>query len=314
MRSLPTGLLRKNMEKNKGVIFNIQRFSTHDGPGIRTTVFLKGCPLRCWWCSNPESQSGRPQLMVRDIKCAGCLKCMDACPESAIIMTGDGVRIINWDVCTQCLKCVEACLYESLCTAGRMEDVDSILEEVIRDEVFYRNSGGGVTVSGGEPMTQADFLVSLLKGLKGQGLHVALDTTGYAPWEKYELVLPMVDLVLFDIKHFDPARHLEYTGLDNRLILENGKKIAGRVKTWLRMPLIPGINDSEEMIAALADTALDWDVEKVSILPYHEGGRSKAEQAGMKYPMPEVTPPDDDRLEEITNMMAKAGVTVSVRH
>ena len=252
--------------------------------------------------------------MVRDIKCAGCGKCVQACPEQAISMTEEQGRVIDWSRCNQCLLCTWACLYESLCQAGRSLTADEAVIEALKDEVFYKNSGGGVTISGGEPMVQTEFLAALLPKLKETGLHVSLDTTGYAPWEKYERILPEIDLVLFDLKHLDPEMHRKWTGVDNHLILENGARIAQKVRTWLRLPLIPGFNDSEPHLQAVAATARKWGVEKISILPYHDGGRSKAEQIGMKYGLEDVEPPDDKRLDGIAALMAAAGVTVSIRH
>lgn len=298
----------------KGLIFNIQRFSIHDGPGIRTTVFMKGCPLSCRWCSNPESMSGRPQLMVRDVKCAVCGACVEVCPEKAISLTAEHGRRIDWDSCTQCLECVPACLYEALTAVGRYADVGEVVQEVIRDEVFYKNSGGGVTLSGGEPMIQYEFVRDLLAACKEQGLHTALDTTGFAPEDHFAGVLPYIDLVLFDLKQLDPEKHLEYTGVDNDLILKNGRFIAGKVRTWFRIPLIEGFNDSPDQMRVIAEMAKELGVEKISLLPYHEGGMSKAAQIGRTYQMNEARAPEEERIQELKDIALEVGVEATVGH
>ena len=294
---------------NTAIVFNIQRFSIHDGPGIRTTVFLKGCPLRCAWCSNPESQAARPQIMVRDIKCVGCGECVRVCPEGAVTLTPEQGRRIDWQRCAQCLKCAEACGYESILVSGREMKVEEILAEVVRDEVFYRRSGGGVTVSGGEPMMRHRFLRRFLPACREAGLHVALDTTGFAAERDYLEVLPHIDLLLFDIKTLDPERHLQATGVDNQVILANAETLAPRVRTWFRLPLIAGFNDSEEHIRAVADLAARLGVEKISLLPYHEGGRSKAAQVGMAYGFEAGAAPEEERIEALLKTIESAGLS-----
>jgi pyruvate formate lyase activating enzyme len=193
-------------DDEKGMVFHIQRFSVHDGPGIRTTVFLKGCPLRCRWCSNPESQPFVPSLMVRNINCGGCGVCAPACPRQAITID-QGQRKIDRTRCNDCLQCVEACHYDALHRCGSLLSVAEIVAEVCQDRLFYKNSGGGMTLSGGEPLAQPQFARSLLAACREQGLHTALETSGHAPWEQMEAVLRFVDLTLFDLKHLDPERH-----------------------------------------------------------------------------------------------------------
>lgn len=296
--------------RKEGLIFNIQRFSVHDGPGIRTTVFMKGCPLKCLWCSNPESQDPFPHVMTRDITCQACGACVPACGRGAITVNADG-RSIDREKCDNCLACVSACQYDSLLLCGRYATVDEVLAEVARDSHFYNNSGGGVTVSGGEPLSQPDFVTQLLLSSKERGLHTALDTTGYAAWETMEGVLNLVDLVLFDVKHLDPEQHLKATGVDNRVILENLKKASSRVETWIRVPLIAGFNDAEEQIRELAKLAKSLDVGKISLLPYHEGGRSKSKQMGKPYGWQDGNAPIDDHITRLKGIIEAENVPVS---
>ena len=302
----------ENSENSTGVVFNIQRFSIHDGPGIRTTVFMKGCPLKCSWCSNPESQEPGPQLMVRDIKCVGCGHCADACPAGAIALSDTGGRRIDWDRCAQCLKCVAACLYDSLTVIGTRMSVAEIVEEVEKDRIFYKNSSGGVTISGGEPLQQHEFVYKLLQALKQQGLHTALDTSGCAPAEAFDLILPHLDLCLFDIKHLKPDIHRQHTGVDNDLINANARRVAGKVPTWFRIPLIHQFNDSETEFKKVVELALELGIEKISLLPYHEGGKSKSVQIGSTYAMDPAAAPAEDHIQRLIQVAAHMGMTCTV--
>ena len=298
----------------EGMIFNIQRFSLHDGPGIRTTVFLKGCPLRCDWCSNPESQSPSPQLMVRQVACIGCGQCLASCPRGALSLKAER-RSIDWVRCDQCLQCVEACLYQSLLLCGRSISTQEVVRECLRDKPFYDRSGGGVTLSGGEPLGQARFVLQVLGACKALGLHTALDTSGYAPWPVLESVLAAIDLLLFDLKHLDPERHRQVTGLDNALILENLEKAASSgARIWLRIPLIADLNDGEEHFRQVCLLALDRRIEKISLLLYHEGGKSKAEQTGRPYRAGSAAAPSPERLELLRKIADEHRILVSVGH
>jgi pyruvate formate lyase activating enzyme len=302
-----------NDDKIKGLIFNIQRFSIHDGPGIRTTVFMKGCPLRCLWCSNPESQGFTPELIVRDINCRRCGACAQACPQGAITVSREKGRTIDWDRCDRCLKCVDACIYNALNRCGQYLGVSEVLDEVLRDEAFYRNSGGGITVSGGEALSQPRFVLNLLSASRQRGLHTVLDTTGHAARENLDSVMPFVDLVLWDIKHLDTREHRRTTGAGNELILENLDRVARFGKTiWLRVPLIAGFNDAPEHIRALAVLGKTKGAEKISLLPYHEGGRTKCEQSGRPYPFPEGRTPADEHIEHLKRMIEREGLKASV--
>ena len=235
-----------------GITFNIQRFSTEDGPGIRTTVFLKGCPLRCAWCHNPEGLSPRPELVWYDVRCIGARDCLRACPVGALELTPAGMRI-DRERCTVCGECARACPAGALEVIGREWTPQALLAEVEKDRLFYETSGGGVTFSGGEPMYQAEFVREAARLCRRAGIPVALDTCGAAPWEQYEAVLPWVDLVLYDLKIWDPDRHRAATGADNARILENARRIAAAGPAmWIRTPVIPGYTDDEANIAALA--------------------------------------------------------------
>lgn len=302
---------RASNRGKEGLIFNIQRFSVHDGPGIRTTVFMKGCPLKCLWCSNPESQDPFPNLMARDINCQACGACALACDRDAITVDDQG-RHIDREKCDNCLTCVSACSYDSLLSCGRYMGVEEVLAEVVRDSDFYANSGGGVTISGGEPLSQPEFVTGLLASCKEEGLHTTLDTTGYAAWEIMEQVLTLVDLILFDVKHLDPEQHRNATGVDNRIIMENLKRASQRVLTWIRVPLIAGFNDLEEQIRELARLAKSLGVEKISLLPYHEGGMSKSRQMGTEYCLRNAHAPASDHISRLKEIGEGEGVPVSV--
>lgn len=296
----------------KGLIFNIQRFSIHDGPGIRTTVFMKGCPLNCLWCSNPESQDPFPNLMVRDLKCTGCGACVKACPRGAVTISEESGRRIDWSRCNHCLACVDACIYGSLNICGRYMKINEVLKEIMADADFYRNSDGGVTVSGGEALVQADFVAALMRACREQGIHTTLDTTGFSPWEKLSGVLEYTDLVLFDIKHLDPLKHREATGVGNQLILKNLLALAGEKRLWLRMPVIPGYNDSCENILAVADLCKSIRAERLSLLPYHEGGKSKSPQIGKTFAFPEGRVPSDEHMSKLRELAGRDGLTVTI--
>jgi len=304
-------VFRASNNGREGLIFNIQRFSVHDGPGIRTTVFMKGCPLRCLWCSNPESQDSFPNLMTRDVSCHACGACALACDRKAITVEAEGRRI-DRARCDNCFTCVSACPHDSLLSCGRYAGVQEVLDEVVRDRDFYANSGGGVTVSGGEPLSQPEFVTGLLASCKDVGLHRALDTTGYAAWETMEHVVKLVDLVLFDVKHVDPKKHRNATGVDNRLIMENLKRTSQVVETWVRVPLIAGFNDAENEIGELAKLGKALGVARFSLLPYHEGGVSKNRQMGKAYRCPDAQAPDGERLELLKEIIEGAGVPVSL--
>lgn len=274
---------------NKAIFFDIQRNSFVDGPGIRTTVFFKGCNLKCAWCHNPESQSAKPQMMFYKDKCTGCGKCKSVCPY-------------HLEQCELCGKCTLYCPVDARKVCGKEHTVDEVLKEVLKDKAFYETSGGGVTFSGGECMLQIDFLVEILKKCKENGIHTAVDTAGHIPFESFEKILPYTDLFLYDIKIFDSQKHKQYVGVSNELILENLKKLFERkAKLWIRIPIIPDVNDSIEEIQKIKDFLKTIGTpEKIELLPYHAMGENKYRAIG-KEPQIFKTPDAENmkRLKEI---------------
>lgn len=296
-----------------GITFNVQRFSTKDGPGIRTTVFFKGCLLHCRWCHNPEGLSPRPELVWYDVRCIGARDCLRVCPEEALELTPQGMRI-NRQRCTACGACVQACPAGALEIIGREWTLEELLAEVQKDAIFFETSGGGVTLSGGEPMMQFEFLVAFSRLSKRAGLHVTLDTCGAVPWERYEQVLPWVDLVLYDLKIWDRERHRAATGMDNTYILENACRIAALGKPiWVRTPVIPGYTADADNLAALAEfiatelpTVQRWD-----LLAYTNLGQPKYHRLDRPYALEGV--PLLTRAEmEALHAVAAARVPVAV--
>ena len=285
-----------------GTVLNIQHFSTHDGPGMRTTVFLKGCSLRCKWCSNPESIHPRPELAYNSVRCIGkheCGFCLEECPESAIFSVDSDVRVrINWDLCTNCGTCVPACPSQSLYRFGREMTVAEVLDEVQQDSGFYRQSGGGMTLSGGGCLLQPDFSAALLEGRRG--INTAIETASNVPWAFMEKVLPHVDTVLHDIKLTDPERHKKWTGVDNRRIRANLKRAYETFPdtTFVaRTPIIPGVNDDEEHIrATLAFIRPHRNVVDYELLPYMRFGESKYGFLGRVYEMQDFEPPTAETM------------------
>jgi pyruvate formate lyase activating enzyme len=299
-----------NAEKGlKGLVFNIQRYSIHDGPGIRTTVFFKGCPLHCKWCSNPESISPKPEIMVREARCNGCRRCIEVCSPGALSLASTGLWL-DREKCDLCQKCISACWEDAIEVAGQYMTLDEVVDECRRDEPFYRNSGGGVTLSGGEPLLQADFALALLERCKAAGYNTALDTCGQVAWSLLEKALGNSDIVLFDIKHLDADEHRDGTGADNKLILSNLEKAVGSGKSriWIRVPVIPGYNDSNEYVEKLAGKLRGMKAEKVSVLGYHEFGRPKYQSLGKAYQLSGRKPLDSTRLNEIVEIFKSAGL------
>ena len=297
----------------EGMIFNIQRFSLHDGPGIRTTVFLKGCPLRCAWCSNPESQNPLPELLYRSQKCLKCRTCEGVCKRGAIGFKDDTL-FLDRALCDRCEDCVNACIGGALEITGKRMTVEEVVDEVCRDEAFYNNSGGGVTLSGGEPLFQPDFTLNLLRKCREQGLRTCLDTCGLAPWDTLARVLAYTDLILFDLKHTDPGSHLEGTGAGNERIMDNLKRLTSTAgnRVWIRIPVIRNFNDSEPFFGNVATILRGTTVEKVSLLGYHEWGKSKYAALGREYPLDGVGPYSEGSLEPYKHFLESQGFHVDI--
>ncbi|MGB8213763.1 MAG: glycyl-radical enzyme activating protein [Anaerolineales bacterium] len=272
-----------------GTIFDIQRTSLHDGPGIRTAVFLKGCPLHCLWCHNPESQSKTKEISFRPESCAVCGECITTCQHGAHRIL-DGVHIYDRSLCEACGDCVGTCLYEALKLAGQEQTVEQVMAVVLRDRLFYEQSGGGLTISGGEPMLQPEFTLALLKAAKAEGLHTCLDTCGWTSQRAYEQVLPFVDLFLFDYKATNAEIHKKLTGVSNELILSNLAFLAqhGAI-IRLRCPLVPGINDSIEHIKGIASLHRRYPgLDGIDLMAYHNVGNAKYERYGLENPIPNL--------------------------
>jgi pyruvate formate lyase activating enzyme len=275
-------------EKPKAVITNIQRFSLNDGPGIRTTVFLKGCPLHCSWCHNPECIHPDPEIYFTIEKCAVCGKCQEVCPEGAVSLEGD--QRIDLKKSTRCMRCVAVCPPRALSQVGHEADLDAIMKEVESDRVFYQNSGGGMTISGGEPFFQFESMKRLLGMSRNLNIPTAIDTSGYTEWETFLEVLDDIDLILYDIKHIHSVRHQQETGVANGLILQNAERIAKAHpdKLVMRIPVIPGVNDTEPDLREMAVFTRDIGIKKVDLLPYHRYARKKYSMLGTVYPLGEA--------------------------
>lgn len=296
-----------------GFIFEIERYAVNDGPGIRTLVFLKGCPLKCRWCSNPESQNLHPELVFWPKKCIGCLACLDACPEGALSGTEEGI-VIDRSLCTGCGSCTAVCNTEALDLFGRKVTVEEVMQEILKDEHYYRKSGGGVTFSGGEPYMQHPFLLSLLLEAKNRGLHTAVETCGAVPWRVIEPSLPFVDLFLFDFKQMDPAEHRRVTDKENSRILENCVSIIREGKELRpRFPLIPGINDSEENLDSLV-SFLEKHLPacRIDLLPYHTLGKTKYQRLDVNYGMADTKIPERDDIIMVKTFLEERGFTVTI--
>jgi len=292
------------MSDLRGTIFDIERFAVHDGPGIRTTVFFKGCPLRCLWCHNPESIKIERQIVFFQNKCIGCGECFKRCPNGAVEATSQG-RKYHRDRCTLCGTCVEYCYAEATVMQGKVVSVQEVIEEVKKDMPFYENSGGGVTLSGGEPTMQPEFCIAVLRESKEAGMHTALDTSGYAKWDTLRRILEYVDLVLYDVKHMDPLKHKEYTGLSNRLILSNLRKLDElNISIEIRMPIIPGLNDFEGNLSAVSQFLSEMrNIKRIRLLPYHRLGEGKYERLDMEYKLKDLEPPGKARIEQLAEFM-----------
>jgi pyruvate formate lyase activating enzyme len=295
----------------QGLITDIKRFAVHDGPGVRTTIFLKGCVLHCGWCHNPETINLKAELMLYLEQCIGCGACFTVCPTGAHEMTEDG-HVLHRELCAGCGRCVEECYAGALKMVGNKTSVADLMEIIRQDIPFYQVSGGGVTLSGGEPLVQPKFTKKLLQQCKEEHIHTALDTSGSVPWRVLETVLPYVDLVLYDLKHISPSRHRKYTGASNHLILENMKRLADcRVPVEIRMLIIPTINDSWSFISRAAKFLESLDnITAVRLLAYHHLAGSKYRRLDKVDTLPNVASPTDDQLQRIAGWIQRYDLKV----
>ncbi len=296
----------------EGVVFNVQRASFHDGPGVRTTVFLKGCPLRCWWCHNPEGIEPWPQVIVNAARCVHCGSCTDACLlPGGPLASGEAVGTAG---CLDCGRCFDVCPARARQRVGEEWSVAEVLVEVLRDRLAYDTSGGGVTFSGGEPLLQPDFLLACLDACRREGVHTAVDTCGLARSEVVAEVAGSTDLLLWDLKHLDPARHHDLTGAPLAPILANLEEASRLgVPIWLRIPLIPGVNDDPANLRAAVAlaTALEG-VERVSLLAYHRTGTGKAVRLGRQAGPEGLQPPSLERMQAVAGMFIEAGINAVI--
>jgi len=295
------------MKDIKACIFNIQKYSIHDGPGIRTVVFFKGCPLKCLWCSNPESQNNTAQITWDKSKCAKCLHCADKCENKAISFD-NGQIVIDPSKCTSCLKCVKSCPTKALKSEGGLLTLSQVLQAVLKDEVFYEESSGGVTLSGGEVLHQHIFATHLLKLLKEKNIHTAIETSGYTSNEIFSKFIENVDLLLFDMKHYDREKHFKATNVYNDIIIENLRTAIKQGKdVIIRIPVIPTINSSLDDAKEFCKLLKSVGVTKVNLLPFHQFGEKKYELLNKEYKFKHVRQLHEEDLLEYKNIFIQNG-------
>ena len=308
------GNKKQSKGESSGWIFNIQRYSIHDGPGIRTTVFLKGCPLRCLWCDNPESQNPEPQFVFWEDRCIRCDTCMKICQRLAVNEDVGGVKRISMEYCDLCGLCVDQCFAGALEQIGRLQTVDEVLAQVEEDRSFYDTSGGGMTLSGGEPLAQPQFTMDLLESAQICDIRTAIETSGYAPWKEWVRLLPYLDLILYDLKEIDSVRHKRFTGISNQLILNNLKRLAKTGKQIIvRRPVIRRYNDSPESIHALGMFIQSLGtIHEINLLPYHHLGESKYKRLGQEYALNGEPTMKNEELCECRDILLSYGLQVKI--
>lgn len=295
-----------------GIVFDFQRFSLHDGTGIRTIVFLKGCPLTCAWCSNPEGQSRRPELLYSPGRCIGteqCERCLGACPLRAIASSKDGKIEVKRGICDDCGECADRCPGGALEICGRLVSVDDVIRQIEADGAFYVRSGGGLTISGGEPLAQPRFVRDLLVAARRRGLDTVIETCGVCAWQTLAEIAPLVDQIFYDIKCIDPSRHEEATGVSNQRILENFRKLREHfpdLPVVVRTPVVPGFNDFDEEVRAIADFVEGaGGASAYELLPYHAFGAPKYSKLGRAYPLAHIVPPSEEKMSNLRSIAAE---------
>lgn len=297
---------------NDALIFNIQKFSVHDGPGIRTTVFLKGCPLRCLWCHNPESQNTNKEILYDSKKCVLCGKCQEICPTNAINIK-EGKLTTDKDKCNYCGECAIYCVYGAREIVGKRYSVDEVVKEVMKDIVFYEQSNGGVTISGGEPLIQIDFIEELLMRLKDKKIHTAVDTSGAVSFDILKRVSKYTDLFLYDLKLIDDEKHKKYIGISNKGIIENLKKLSQiHSNINVRMPIIGNINDDIAHIENTMELLKELNIKKVNLLPYHSIAKHKYEKLGLVYEDEKMIVPSETKMNYFKEAFEKNGYIVKI--
>ncbi|HML74669.1 MAG TPA: glycyl-radical enzyme activating protein [Anaerohalosphaeraceae bacterium] len=299
------------MANTTGIIFDIKRYSINDGPGIRTTIFFKGCPLHCLWCHNPEGISFKAQLMHRPSRCIQCGRCVLVCPHKALEIQDKKV-IISWEKCTGCGRCVTECPSGAMELVGKSVTADEVMKEIIKDIVFFDQSDGGVTFCGGEPLAQPKFLFELLSRCRAMDIHTTVDTSCYAPRAVLEQIMDKTSLFLCDIKHPDSAKHKEFTGVENAIILDNIRFLAEKRKPVIvRIPVIPGFNDHPETINTIGKLVADMkNIHQIDLLPYNTGGQSKSQRMGKQYQMPGIQEPSGLNIKELADILITMGYKV----
>lgn len=293
----------------RGLITNVQRFSIHDGPGIRTTVFFKGCPLRCFWCHNPETWRKQPEVQVFPDRCIGCGACFERCPRGAHVQV-DGQRLFHRELCQACGRCVDTCYAEALVMAGRWWTPEELLEELLRDQPFYEQSGGGITLSGGEPLMQQAFSLRVLQLCRQAGLHTAIETAAFCRWEEMAELLPWLDLVMMDIKLADDEQHRAATGVSNRRVLENARRLAETdMPLIVRTPVVPTVNDTAEAIEAIAAVVRDFpNLLYYELMPFHRLAEGKYRSLDIPYQARDFDPPTREAMEALAERARALGV------
>jgi pyruvate formate lyase activating enzyme len=301
------------MAGKKGVVFDIKKFAIDDGPGIRTTVFLKGCPLRCWWCHNPEGQCLQSELIYRKNRCIYCDECIKNCPAEVLSFHNMKKLAINRKNCSLCGQCAQKCPTNALEIVGKRMDVKEVMREIDKDLAFYNESDGGITFSGGEPLLQISFLSALLDECQKKNVDTAVDTSGYAPRESVEKIKDKVGLFLYDIKVMDDKKHRKYTGVSNKQIVENFKRLAENGSNiFVRLPIVPGINDDEENVKRTGEFISSHGVKRTCLLPYHRGGIEKYRGLSRAYKLKATATPSDQKLTLIKKQLEGFGLDVKI--